>query len=184
MADVSSAERTLSSYFGATPEELARIAAAPALAADAAGWKEFGSAIHRQVIEAYQDGEVSLERALQAVRSCSVGCTWQERLALMALTAQQALEHPPRAPQKKVQNPLWVRRSAAQLVQMYRHVRPSEPFAPNEMNGWTTPILEDAIVWLRALDLCDNVTPRVLYVWYCDAQKAGALKPDDIAAGT
>jgi hypothetical protein len=184
MADDSSAIRTLSSFFAATPEELARVASAPSLAADAAEWLEFASAIHRQVIEAYQDGEVSLERALRAVHSCSVGCTWQERLSLMAVTAQQALENPPGEVQKKVQNPLWVRRSAAQLVHMYRQARPLEVFAPNEMNGWTTPVLENTIIWLRALDLCDNVTPRVLYAWYCDAQKAGVLKHDGAAAST
>jgi hypothetical protein len=183
MADESSAGRTLSSYFAATPEELTRIASAPYLAADAAGWREFASAVYRQVIEAYQQGEISLERALQAVLSCSVRCTWQERATLIALTALQALKHPPQTSQKKVQNPLWVRRSAAQLVQMYRQLRPSEAFAPNEMNGWTTPILEDAIVWLRALGLCDDVTARVLYAWYSDAKKAGVFEPHDSVAG-
>jgi hypothetical protein len=183
MTEESSEGRQLSSYFAATPAELARIASAPTLAAGAAGWREFASAIQRQAMEAYQQGELTLERALQAVRSCSVGCTWQERAALMALTALKALEHPPQVSQKKVQNPLWVRRSAAQLVQMYRQVRPSEAFAPNEMNGWTTPILEDAIVWLRALDLCDDVTPRVLYVWYSDAKKAGVFEPDNVVGG-
>jgi hypothetical protein len=177
MADEPAA-RTLSSYFAATPEELARIASAPALAADAAGWLEFATAVHRQVVEAYEQGEVSLERALRAVRSCSVGCTWQERASLIALTALHALERPPQVSQKKVQNPLWVRRSAAQLVQMHRQARCNDSFSPNEMNGWTTPILEDAIVWLRALDLCENVAPRVLYGWYSDAKKAGVLGHD------
>ena len=175
MAGDSQAGRMVSTYFAATPEESARVAAAPSLGADA-NWQQFASAVHQQVIEAYQQGEISLERALQAVRSCSVRCTWQDRLTLMALTAVQALEHPPTRKKKQVRNPLWIRRSAAQLVQLSRQARPSEAFAPNAMNDWTTPILEAAIVWLRALDLCHDLTPRVLYKWYSDAKRAGVLQ--------
>jgi hypothetical protein len=181
MADEILTERTLSSYFAATPEELARIDRAPSMTADAAVWREFANAVLWQVIQAYQDGEVTLKRAIHLVRSCSVKCTWKDRLALMALAAQQTDAHPPQASRKKVQNPLWVRRSAAQLVEVCRQERPLEAFAPNDMSGWTTPILEKAIIWLRALELCANVTPRVLYTWYCEAKKAGAFTPDDAA---
>jgi hypothetical protein len=176
------AGQPVSSYFEATPEDWARIASTPYLAPEFNRvWPEFASTIQRLVMGAYEDGAVSLERALQVVWWCSVGCTWTDRRTLLALTAVQAIAHPPKVARKKVKNPLWVRRAAAQVVQMSRRLRPLEALAPNEMNGWTTPILEDAILWLGALDLCLDMTPRVVYRWYCEAVKAGALEPGDVA---
>ena len=53
--------------------------------------------------------------------------------------------------------------------------RLDEPFAPNEDNDWTTPILQEASEWLVALGLCERINARTLYGWYLDAKKAGAL---------
>ena len=55
---------------------------------------------------------------------------------------------------------------------MLREVRPNEAYAPNDMNRWTTPILEEAITQLAALHLCgDTIDPRTIYRWYLEAQK-------------
>ena len=92
MADESSVGRTLSSYFRPTPEELARIASTPPLAADAAGWREFASAVQRQVIEAYELGEISLERAWETrtptiMSSVSGGCSEGRSRCMSPLSA-------------------------------------------------------------------------------------------------
>ena len=46
----------------------------------------------------------------------------------------------------------------------------------------TTPILQDSIACLRALDLCDEVTPQTVYDWYLEVKHAGAREPDDALA--
>ena len=151
--------------FAITAEERDRFDAAPFRGTDEDGWRAFASQVHEQVLKSYAEGEINLERALQAVRSCSLGCRLADRVFLMALTAELALRITP-VRRKHPPNPTWVRQSAALLVSMLREDRPGEPVAPNEMNGWTTLILSDAIAWLVALDLCEPIDPRTLYSWY------------------
>ena len=170
---------TLSSYFEATPEERACLAAVPALQMDAAAWRAFAGGLHVEVVRSYHAGEITLERALQVVRSCSIGCTWEERARLIAITAVTCLDHRPQEPKNKVAHPLWVRRAGAMLVQWLRERRPDEPLAPTEHNNHTTPLLEDTIAVLRALELCDPVEPRTIMHWYREAKQAGVLTPDD-----
>lgn len=71
---------------------------------------------------------------------------------------------------------MWVRYSAATLVQMLHEARLNEPLAPNEMNGYSTLILDDAIQQLVTLGLCEPIDPRTLYTWYL-AQKKAATTP-------
>jgi hypothetical protein len=59
---------------------------------------------------------------------------------------------------------------------MLHEAHPDEAVAPNEANGWTTPILETAIAWLATLQLCGSDTPaRTVYNWYLEGKKHGAL---------
>ncbi len=112
------------------------------------------------------------------VRSCSLGCSVNERITLVALTVERGLAVTPRTlRRKRPPFPTWIRRSAATLVQMLSEDHPEEPLAPNEMNGWTTPILETAIEWLKTLGLCDGahpIRPRTLYGWWLENRKATA----------
>lgn len=163
----------LAEAFAATPDETARLAAAPFAGTDEAGWSHFAAGVHEQVVAAYSDGDITLEAALRAVRSCSIGCRLEHRITILALTAEKALRNPPTHKLRKQQGtPLWVRRSAANLVDMFREDNPNANIAPNEMNGWTTPVLEAAGAWLVALGLSESVAPRTLYQWWLDANKA------------
>ena len=157
---------TLDEAFAITSEEHARLDAAPFRGTDEDGWRVFGMQVHEQVLHSYAEGEIDLERALRAMRSCSLCCRLADRVMFMALTAERATHIKP-VDRKHPPNPAWVRESAASLVSMLREDRPGEPFAPNEMNNWTTSILREAIAWLVALDLCEPVDPRTLYTWYC-----------------
>lgn len=156
--------------FAITPEECARLGAAPFRGTDENGWLAFASEIHKQVLAGYATGEMDFRRMMEAMRSCALGCRPKDRVMLMALTAERALRIQP-AHRKRQQNPAWVRNSAAALVSMLHEDRADEPVAPNEMNGWTTPILEEAIRWLVTLGLCEPIEPRTLYKWYLAQKK-------------
>jgi hypothetical protein len=168
---------TLAAAFEITPEERARLEAAPFRGTDEHGWCAFALGIQAQVLNAYAEGEIKLERALEAVLSCSLGCHPATRAVLLAGTALRAIQNPPRAPKKHYPNPTWVKYSAAHVVQMLHEDRPKEPLAPTQHNSHTTPILDDALCWLETLGLCKGITARTLYDWYVEARKAGALEP-------
>jgi hypothetical protein len=161
----------LDEAFTPTPDEQARLQTAPFRGTDESGWAQFAAAMHEQLVAAYAQGEITLERALQVVLSCSIGCRVADRVTLFTWTARRALAQPPPSRKKHQANPTWVRNSAANLLDMLREDRAGEPFAPNEMNGWTTPILEDAIKWLTTLGLCEPVSARTLYSWWLDARQ-------------
>ena len=162
----------LTDMFTITPEEQARLDAAPFRGADEASWRTFAGGIHEGLLGAYASGDITLERALTVMWSCSLGCRAIDRVALMALTGRRAIQGPvPVRKGRRSPNPEWVKRSAANLVQMLREDRPDEPLAPTEHNGWETPILKDAIRWLVALGICTPVSPRTLYQWYRDSLK-------------
>jgi hypothetical protein len=134
-------------------------------------WALFAAGIHEQLIGAYRDGYVTLEQALQHVLWCSIGCEAKTRIILVAWTAHRALESQPSRKRKRQPNPPWVRNSAANLLEMFRENRPDEQFAPNDLNGWTTPILEDALRQLTTLRICKPVSARTLYQWWLKAPK-------------
>lgn len=158
--------------FSITPDERARLDAAPFRGTDEAGWRAFAGAVHEQVLAAYRDGEVTLERALKAMRSCSLACRLGDRITLMALTADRACGITPLARgTRRPPVPTWVRNSAASLVQMLHDARPDEPVAPTHDNNWTTPILADAIEWLIALGLCERIDARTVYQWYLASKR-------------
>jgi hypothetical protein len=161
--------------FAITPEERTRLDAAPFRGTDEDGWRVFSSAVHDQVLAGYAAGEMDFRRMMEVMRSCSLGCRLTDRITLMALTAERALPIKP-AHRRRPQNPVWVMNSAAALVSMLHEDRPDEPLAPNEMNGWTTRILEEAIRWLVTLGLCNPIDSRTLYKW-CLAQKKTATTP-------
>jgi hypothetical protein len=160
---------TLEDEFAVTPEDRARLDAAPKSfgRTDAAGWRLFASQIHDQVLTGYTAGETTLRRGLEVMRSCSLGCPLKERIVLMALFVEHALQVTPKN-RKRRQNPEWVQKSAATLVQMLSEVHPDEPLAPTEHNGYTTPLLEEAISWLVTLGICHAITGRTLYKWYLE----------------
>jgi len=158
---------TLAEAFAITPEERARLNVAPFKGTDEAGWRAFAGAVHEQVLASYRDGEITLERALKAMRSCSLGCRLSDRITLMALTADRACGITPVARgTRRPPTPSWVKNSAASLVQMLHETRSEETVAPTHDNNWTTPILADTIEWLVALDLCERVDERTVYQWY------------------
>ncbi len=200
----------LAEAFEITQAERARLETAPFLGTDDNGWMAFAQGVQQQVLRAYAADEITLERTLKAVMSCSLGCRPATRVVLLAGTALSALQNPPRTGRKgkRQPNPEWVRNSAATLVQMLHQNRPDEPLAPNEMNGYTTPILEDAILWLVTLGLCErsrgrrvqgkpragagrptagahvpgappSINPRTLYKWYGEFQRAERAALDD-----
>ena len=151
--------------FELTSEERARLDVAPFRGTDKDAWRTFAGLVHDQVIAGYAAGEMDFRRMMTVVRSCSLGCRLSDRIMLMALTAERALAIEPKH-RKRLKNPIWVRNSAAALVSMLCEDRPDEPVTPNEITGWTTPILEEAIRWLVALGLCAPIEPRTLYKWY------------------
>lgn len=112
--------------FGLSPAEGARVAAAP-VPGNEDDWRTFASGVHEQLVKAYAEGEIALERALEGMWACLLGCRLTDRITLLALTARRALQHPPAARKGKRQpNPTWVRYSAAALVQMFHEGRPAE----------------------------------------------------------
>lgn len=175
MPDATPASRHFD-IFAPTKDEAERITGAPFLGTDEAGWAEFARLVHFQLVQAYIEGDVSLERALRCMMSCSVGCASTIRAALMALTARKMLLHTPLAPyDARRKNAKWVRVSAANLVEMLRADRPGEAYAPHEHNGWTTPILEEAGAWLVVLGITEGVDARTIFRWHGEAEKAGDL---------
>jgi hypothetical protein len=163
----------LDNEFALTPEDRARLDAAPKSFArtDADGWRSFAGHVHDQVLAGYAAGEMDLRRALEVMRSCSLGCRLNDRIALMALLVEHALQITP-ADRKRPPNPEWVQKSAATLVSMLREDQPDEPVAPTEHNAYTTPILQEAISWLVALGICDRIDTRTLYKWYREHRAA------------
>jgi hypothetical protein len=164
--------------FEITPEERARLDVPPFRDTPEDVQRALAGAVHEQLVKAYADGEITLERALEVIWSCVIGCRLTDRITLLALTARRALENPPAERKGHRQlNPTWVRYSAARLVQVFRDRRPGERFAPNDLNNYSTPILRDAIEWLVTLRLCEPITARTLYDWYREAQDEGILEP-------
>ena len=158
---------TLVELFELSPEERARLDARPFRGTDEAGWVRFSELVQAQVLQAYAEGEITLERALEAVWSCSLGCTASQRATLLAVTARGALQSTPKSWKgKRPQPPTWIRVSAYRLLEMLHEDRPGEPFIPNEDNHWTTKIFEDAIRWLVTLGLSRPMSQRTLYAWY------------------
>lgn len=158
--------------FEITPNERARLDAAPFRGTDKGSWQVFARSVHDQVLASYAAGEMDFRRMVEVMRSCSLGCRNSDRMKLMALTVERALPIEP-AHRKCPPNPAWVMNSAAALVSMLHEDRPDEPVAPNDLNGWTTPILEEAIAWLVTLGLCEPIDPRTLYKWYLAQKKTG-----------
>ena len=72
--------------FEITPEERVRLEAAPFRGTDEHGWLTFAQEIQKQVLKAYADDEIALERALEAVLLCSLGCRPVTRAVLLAGT--------------------------------------------------------------------------------------------------
>ena len=174
---------TLNEAFPITPEERARLDAAPFLGTDEDGWSAFAGMIHEQVLIGYAAGEMELRRVFEVMRSCSLHCRLNDRITWLALTVERALPITPKK-RKRLQNPEWLKKSAASLVSMLREDRPGEPWAPNEGNEWTTAILNDAIAWLVTLGLCEpKIDPRTLYRW-CRAHKAWEMSTHSISTST
>ena len=161
--------------FEITPNERARLDAARFRGTDKDGWLAFARLVHDQVLASFAAGVMDFRRMMEVMRSCSLCCRISDREKLMALTAERALLIEP-AHRKSSPNPTWVMNSAAALVAMLHEDKPDQPVAPNELNGWTTPILEEAIAWLVTLGLCEPINPRTLYKWYL-AQKKTAPRP-------
>src|SRR5688572_22571217 len=109
----------LAEAFEITPVERARLETAPFRGTDENGWLHFALGVQEQVLKAYAEDEIALERALKAVLSCSLGCRPTSRAVLLAGTALSALQNPPKKGRKgkRPPNPAWVRNSAATLVQ-------------------------------------------------------------------
>jgi hypothetical protein len=160
---------TLAEEFALTAEEQLRLDEAPFRGTDASGWRRFAGYIQEQLLAAYAAGEVDLRQALNVMRSCSLGCSLNDRIIMMAHMVERALHISPKTlNRKRPPHPTWLRHSAAALVSMLHEEHPDQPVAPNEANDWTTPILEIAIAWLVTLRLCDSrqpIRPRTLYDW-------------------
>ncbi len=135
-------------------------------------WEFFASKICEQILAAYPEGEMTLERALTLMRACSIGCPTNTRINLMGFTTQRLLSiRPAEWKGKHPTTPVWVRNSAVSLIEMLREQRPGEAFAPNALNDWTTRVLEDAIDWLVAVGLCEErISARTLYEWWKKAK--------------
>lgn len=159
----------LDEAFPLTPDERERIARSPLVHSRAEHWRAFAAGVHEQVVLAFRDGEITFERMMRSMRSCSLGCDVKDRVTLLALTAERALEFTAPSLRRQQGNPLWVRQAAASLVQMLREDRPGEALVPNEGNGYSTPLLSDAVQWLKALDICDHLPNiRTLHRWYVE----------------
>src|SRR5262245_26560161 len=102
---------TVFEYFEPSVEDRARLDAAPFRGTDEAGWRAFASGVLLQVIAAYREGDITLERALEALWSCSVGCNVQDRIRLTALASRLALLNQPVQRKRTAGqlHPKWVR---------------------------------------------------------------------------
>jgi hypothetical protein len=160
---------TLAEAFALTPEERSRLDAAPFLGTDANGWRLFAAKAHEQILAGYADGEMDLKDTLKFMRACSLGCALRDRVVLMAYAVERALRIPPRdLAHSRPPFPSWLKKSAANLFQMFKDNRHGQPWAPTYWNGWTSEPLKDAIAWLAALGLCDtnSPTPKTIYDWW------------------
>lgn len=183
--------------FALTPDEQRRVAAAP-FVTNPGDWAKFAAQLQSHLLADYAEGEIGPLDALRTMRSCSLGCALNDRIMLMANLGDQFARITPPTGVRKPPFPLWLRRSAASLVQMLLEDRPGEPFTPNDANGYTTPITRQAMEWLAALGLCNApqqptendppagdgqhtrrrspaINERLLYSWYHEARKAGTV---------
>ena len=167
-------EADLHQAFAVRPDEQDR--AAPFHGGES-DWFEFAYRTHLDMVSAYANGEIPLERALTAVEYCSSRCRQAERVMLYALTMRRMLEHPPPERTGKYEpNPRCLRFSAAALVHMLREDHPDADRSLGDWNKWTAPIFKKAAQDLERLGLC-HVTPRTLYDWCLEARKARVLPP-------
>jgi hypothetical protein len=165
---------TLEEAFALTPEERARLDAAPFRGTDATGWRTWAGQFHDGLLASYADGEVDPVGALRLARSCSLGCVLKDRIVLMANFVEQLLRiTPKKLGRRPPPHPTWVRHSAATLLETLLAVSSDKQLiAPNDGNGWTTPLLERAIAWLVTLGLTTPIKPRTLYEWYVEHTRA------------
>ena len=166
---------TIPEVFQLTTEEHARLEASPFRDTPPEVCRVYASAVHELMVDAYREGDITLQRALDIVWNCSLGCARGDAIVLQALTARRAHLQPP-PPGTKVDSrrkSTAIQRSAVHLLKMLCDARPDEPFVPNQGNNNTTRILEDAIVWLTTLRLIvEPITPWTLYNdWYLPTKR-------------
>src|SRR5262245_13400532 len=81
------------------------------------GRKHFALRIHDCVIDGYRRGEMSFHRMMEMMRTCSLGCLEDDRIELLALTADRALRIKPRfLNSSPPPYPAWHRQAAVDLV--------------------------------------------------------------------
>ncbi len=135
------------------------------------GCRKFALSIHDCVVVGYRQGEMTFRRMMQVMRARSLGCQENDRVELLALTADRALRAAPRDPNRsQPPYPRWQRRAAVELVLYLESLRPRLS---------STTILEEALAWLRALGLATEqsarqrpLSERTLRRWVQEARKA------------
>ncbi len=176
----------LDELFPLTPEERGRLDAAPWAGTDAAGWRTLAAQLHNELLAGYRDGEIDLRRVLQLARACALGCAGFDRAVLTMNFVERILQQPP--PTRSRSGPrdrnAWLRRSAAELVDALVADRPDPraAWAPNEMNDWSSVVLEKGVAWLMALGVVEQLTQKTLYEWWLAETEAKRHAVDDAGA--
>ena len=176
---MTSLEQYIQQELPLTDEEQKRLKEVPFIGVDEKNWGKFAYHVHEQVLQGYEEGEMSLKQMLTVLRSCSLGCNPSFRLNLLGLAAEKALRYEPRSLNaRKPPYPRWLRESALNLIEMFREDNPDMPISPNAYSP--SPILGQVIEWLQALNICYPKSPpteKTLYEWYRNRKKELGQSP-------
>ena len=169
-------ERIYARAYPLTPEEERRLES-PLLRMSLGEWREFAFHHIPHIIQAYRDGEISLEQALRLARSLSIGCLATDRLSYMGMVATGALcvkpkvlnAKPPRYPES-------LKEVALLILATLGLKHPELPLAPQR----GTNLCRMACDWIEVVQLFPNGNvpePTTLMGWLRENEKARGFIP-------
>jgi hypothetical protein len=141
------------------------------------GWKRVAWIFNDCVLHGYRKGEMDFKRMMEVVRACSLGCAEDDRVEVLALTADRALRLTPRSLNSSPPPyPPWQRKAAVDLV---LYLESQNPHFSNRQNR------QAALAWLTSLGLATENTSRrhplserTLERWVHEHRKAeGSSRP-------
>ena len=137
--------------FPLSDKERALIEAAP-FRHTGEGWRRFAGQIHECVVHGYSRGEMDFRRTMEVMRLCSLGCHEDDRVELLALTADRILRLKPQFRNSSPPPyPRWQRRAAVDLVLYLEYLNGDQS---------STTIRQEALAWLRVLGLATENSVR------------------------
>ncbi len=148
--------------FRLTEEETQRRDAARRLI-DPDNWRVFVASCLSLIRESYDNREIDLEDAVEAVGRIAIGCWPQARATLlgtMAALLLQRISKPRGAGDRKPAYATWIRRGTADLVIVLKEREPTARLTPGRQNrdsyDPSSPIIRDALVILNQLKWFGN----------------------------